>query len=61
MTWQGWLVLIIFIGLLFGAAPIFLPKRPEAYFLYALVLVVIINVIAWLNGEPPRWRWGKDE
>jgi hypothetical protein len=60
VSWQGWLVLAIFLGLLLGGAPIFVPKRPEAYFLYVFVLSVLLTAVAWLKGEPPRWRWGKD-
>ncbi len=58
--WQGW---VVFIGyfLLLGLGVFFLPpeRRPLAFLAYASVLSFALVGVAWLKGEPPRWRWGK--
>ena len=61
MTWQGWAVLIAFIGSVAAGAFLFPPRKVLAAFLvYVAVLVVALSAICWLKGEPLRWRWGED-
>ena len=60
-TWQGWGVLIAFIGLVVAGAFLFPPRKVlAAYLVYVAVLAVALIAICWLKGEPPRWRWGED-
>ena len=61
-SWQGWLVLAVFVGLLVVGSFLF-PIRTElgAYFAYVAVLSGLLVGVCWLKGEPPRWRWGGDE
>ncbi len=61
-TWQGWVVLATFACLLGGAAMVFSPKVDAIAFLVCtLVLTVVLIGICYAKGEPPRWRWGKDQ
>lgn len=60
VCWQGWVVLLIFIGLI-AAAPVLLPpqKSHVGYFAYVTALVCALIFICWKKGEKPKWRWGK--
>jgi hypothetical protein len=61
LTWQGWVVVAAFLGLL--AADVFLIRlreRPVTFIVYVFVLVAVLTFVCWLKGEPSRWRWGKD-
>jgi drug/metabolite transporter (DMT)-like permease len=61
-TWQGWAVLIAFVGLVAGGAFLLPPRKVLAAFLaYVAVLVVALVAVCWLKGEPPRWRWGEGD
>ena len=67
ITWQGWVALIAFIGIVIAAAAIQLPAKPEQpsedeliRFLIIFTLAVLILVaICMAKGPAPHWRWGK--
>ena len=60
ISWQGWVVLAIFISLMVIGAWLLLPMRNvRLYVAYVLILTTLLVAICWLKGEPPRWRWGK--
>jgi hypothetical protein len=60
-TWQGWLVLAAFAGLLVADFIMFPPSRyPGRFALVVVALNVVLIAVCWLKGEPPRWRWGDD-
>ena len=60
-TWEGWVVLVVFVALLIGGAWIFRPDQNLwAYEGWAVFLGVIFLAICRFKGEPPRWRWGGD-
>jgi hypothetical protein len=62
ITWQGWLMLVCFVGLVAAGAFLFPPAgAPGAYFGYIAVLSAMFIGACWLKGEPPRWRWGDDK
>jgi hypothetical protein len=59
-SWQGWVVLVIYFGLLGLGILLFRPHREPFYFLgYVGFLSVLLVAICRLKGEPPKWRWGK--
>lgn len=60
ITWQGWLVLAFFIGLVLFGAFYVLPHYGLLMF-YGLVgfLTACLGLVCWHTGEPPRWRWGR--
>ncbi len=58
-TWQGWVVLALFLVLVGAGILIFPPEGHTVGFLvYLLVLVVLLIAVCAVKGEPPRWRWG---
>ena len=59
-SWQGWLVMAAFIGLLVAGSFAFPPRTALGrYLAYIAVLCGLLIGVCWLKGEPPRWRWGK--
>ena len=61
ISWQGWLLSAVFVGLVF-AATLLLPGRPLAFLaivLPAAALFVIISARTTRGGW--RWRWGKED
>lgn len=62
VAWQGWLVLLLYAAGLFVALKWLPPAiEPLRYGLCVGVLTAVLLVVCWVKGEPPRWRWGKDE
>jgi hypothetical protein len=60
-TWQGWLVLAGFVGLVVLDSFLFPPRTHlGSYLIYIAVLSVLLIAVCWVKGEPPRWRWGDD-
>jgi hypothetical protein len=61
-SWQGWIVLAVFVALLVVGSFLFPPHaKLGAYLAYVAVLCVLLVGACWLKGEPLRWRWGNDE
>ncbi len=60
LRWQGWVVMLCFIGALVGGTPI-AEKDVTLFIGYAIVLSFVLVVICWWKGEAPRWRWGGRE
>lgn len=61
-AWQGWAVLITYIGLIPVAVRFFPPERSMGAFIAALFgMSVVVVAICWWKGEPPRWRWGEEK
>ena len=60
-SWRGWGVLGAFAALSAAAFFAFPPnEKPGALFACIAALTVLLILICWLKGEPPRWRWGED-
>lgn len=58
-TWEGWLVLVAYLGLIVGAARLCPPEKSVAGFVAAVFgLTAGLVTICWWKGEPVRWRWG---
>jgi len=63
-TWQGWLVILVFIGLL--AADFYrldldsnsASDTLRPFFLDMILLVGLLLWICYKKGEKPRWQWG---
>jgi hypothetical protein len=61
ITWQGWVVMVLFGVLLASAIALFLTDKDHAKFLLSIgVLCAGLTGVCWLKGEPLRWRWGDD-
>jgi hypothetical protein len=60
-SWQGWLVFAYYFALLGLGFALFPPAHQTAEFIaYVVGLTVLLMVVCWVKGEPPRWRWGDD-
>nr|WP_321467463.1 hypothetical protein [uncultured Desulfobulbus sp.] len=60
-TWQGWLVLIIYLGLTTLGAWRVRGGGDLLWFVpLEAVLTGVFVWIVWKKGEPPAWRWGDD-
>ena len=59
-TWQGWVVLAIYIAVV-GAVSIYSPpaKDIRQFFAGIGLATMALLLVCLVKGEPPRWRWGK--
>ena len=58
--WEGWLVLLSYLVLLFIAGFFFIRHQNLAAFLVSVVgLNASLIAICFWKGEPPKWRWGR--
>jgi hypothetical protein len=58
-TWQGWVVLGAYVGLLVSLC-VLVPADRHPYWFWAGLGTLVTTLIAiglW-KGEPPKWRWG---
>jgi hypothetical protein len=63
VKWQGWLVVIIYIILIFVFASTIDNNSPtkEVAFTFALPIILLTATllrICYLKGEKPKWQWG---
>lgn len=64
-TWQGWLVTLIYVMYITyraNAMSLMFDTWQSATFRYIFELIpptLILLLICYLKGQPPRWRWGK--
>lgn len=60
VSWQGWVVLLIWAAAL--AEGLFLLRHhqnaPWLRLAYVLLMCILMGVVCYLKGEPPKWRWG---
>jgi uncharacterized membrane protein len=62
-TWQGWLVLLVWIVLFFLTMLRLEDATSFREILSEVVVPVVLEVallimLSWGTGEKPRWRWG---
>ncbi|CRX70233.1 unnamed protein product [Stenotrophomonas maltophilia] len=58
-AWQGWLVYAVAFGLLLAGPFLFSPFRePIAFQLYTWAVVLVLVLICWMKGAPPRLAVG---
>lgn len=66
VTWQGWLVTALFVGVLLWSAFTSFDARSETvteaqlfrFIGIDVLATVFLVLIAWRTGEPAKWRWG---
>jgi hypothetical protein len=54
VTWQGWVVSIVWFGTLIGGAVRLLPMHPISFAVFILIMGGILVVIGYVTGEPLR-------
>jgi hypothetical protein len=66
-TWQGWLIILIWIALLslnaWRLMSIDLPpvENTIEFVVETLAMTAVLVYICYKTGEPLRWRWGNDD
>jgi hypothetical protein len=61
-TWQGWLVLVVYVALTIAGTFLFPPQNGLVpYIACVAFLTAAFIAVCYLKGERPRWRWGDDE
>ena len=58
VTWQGWLVMAVFLMVLLGAGKLLMPQHAGAFLAVALLASTGLIAVCYAKGEPTRWRWG---
>jgi len=61
ISWQGWLVLLIYIGTIIGAYFLFGEKNPAAIAVLIIATAVLLLVASRTTRGGWRWRWGKSD
>ncbi len=60
-TWQGWAVLAGSLAATLVAMLVLLPAHLVAFLIVVFGIMVLLLIICYAKGEPPRWRWGERE
>jgi len=65
-TWQGWLVMVIYIALVVACGYTIDQTSTEREIIWTFALPIVLLTITLLRicykkGEKPRWQWGKDD
>jgi hypothetical protein len=59
VTWQGWVVTIVWFAAIIGGARKLLPLHPISFAVFTLFMGGIMILICYVTGEPPGWRNGE--
>jgi hypothetical protein len=60
-TWQGWVVLIVWIAVLLASTPLLRAYPVWVYAAFVIGMILALTAICFAKGEPPRWRWGDSD
>jgi len=56
-TWQGWVVLAAYLGVVAVLVRFFSPDTQPMWFAFGMVIATAVLVlVCWLKGAPPQWR-----
>jgi hypothetical protein len=59
LTWEGWVVYALWLSAFLAGIPLLHAREhPLAYVGFFLAMSLVLVVICYKKGEPPRWRWG---
>lgn len=59
VTWQGWVVMIIWLAATLAGSVHFGPQeRPLQFAAFLLVMLAVMFAICYVKGETPRWTSG---
>jgi hypothetical protein len=60
-TWQGWVVLLAWLATTIPSSLWLASRHILLVGPFVLLMVIVLIVICYATGEPPRWRGGNDE
>ena len=58
MTWEGWVVFILWFAVLMLGIRYLVPPGIYAHLAFVLMMLGLLFSICYKKGEPPRWRFG---
>jgi uncharacterized membrane protein YhaH (DUF805 family) len=60
IRWQGWAVLLLWFAALLEGLYLLRHGRQQLplRLAFTLVMVLILTLVCYWKGEPPKWRWG---
>lgn len=63
-TWEGWVVLAIYLFIMFGFSYINHTEAPDGNLMigFGFPFIILTPVLIWIcykKGESPKWQWGK--
>ena len=61
VAWQGWVVMLVYIVLLFLGTKEYLRTQNLTFFAYLALITAGLVAICYQKGETPRWRWGEND
>jgi hypothetical protein len=57
-AWQGWVVMLVYIGIVVGATIFFWPAlNNKLYLVFVLGLSFLYGLVCCWKGEKPAWKW----
>jgi hypothetical protein len=57
-TWQGWVTVLVYVGLLFVGLRGFATSSSRLIYVAALSVLLVL-IIVWKGEKPVKWRWGR--
>lgn len=57
-TWEGWVVLAGYLALTIPVTYWLFGMNPIMAYGFLGIMILVLLLVAWIKGEPPRWRWG---
>jgi hypothetical protein len=58
IRWQGWAVFIAWLIVFFSGVWYLASRHSLLHVVFASAMVILLLLICYWKGEPPRWRWG---
>ena len=61
ISWQGWLVLLLYTGTVVGAFVLFGERNPASFAVLLIATAVLLVITARTTKGGWRWRWGNPD
>jgi hypothetical protein len=58
-VWQGWGFLCAWLAAFFSGVTYLIPRHGFLHVAFASTMVIVLLLVCYWKGEPPKWRWGK--
>ena len=61
ISWQGWLVLLVYVTIVLGAFFLFRATSPASIAVLVIATAVLLVIASRTTKGGWRWRWGKGD